>query len=41
MESKELFQKLSTEIEEQLMGRVTVDAYSKFREDGSRDELDC
>lgn len=37
-ESKELFQKLSTEIEEQLAGRVTVDAYSKFGEDGSRDE---
>ena len=37
-ESKELLQKLSTEIEEQLAGRVTVDAYSKFGEDGSRDE---
>lgn len=37
-ESKELMQKLSTELDSQLAGRVSVDAYSKFGEDGSRDE---
>lgn len=37
-ESKELMQKLSNELDSQLAGRVSVDAYSKFGEDGSRDE---
>lgn len=37
-ESKELMQKLSAELDSQLAGRVSVDAYSKFGEDGSRDE---
>lgn len=37
-ESKELMQKLSAEIDGQLAGRVSVDAYSKFGEDGSRNE---
>lgn len=37
-ESKDLLQKLSAEIDGQLAGRVSVDAYSKFGEDGSKDE---
>lgn len=37
-ESKELLQKIATEVDSQLGGRVSVDAYSKFGEDGSRDE---
>ena len=37
-ESKDLLQKLSAESDGQLAGRVSVDAYSKFGEDGSKDE---
>lgn len=38
VESKDLMQKLSADLDSQLAGRVSVDAYSKFGEDGSRDE---
>ena len=37
-EAKQLFDKVSEEIESQLAGQVAVDAYSKFGEDGSRVE---
>lgn len=37
-EAEELLRKLSEEIEDRLAGRISVDAYSKFGEDGSRME---
>lgn len=37
-EAKDLLQKLTEEIDDQLAGKISVDAYSKFGEDGSRAE---